>query len=67
MIGIALHNPCTCASISCSKERCKTSVSLQVSFYHIGWTDSQLSGQNHEMHRDLLGRECAWAFFISTE
>ena len=37
-------------------------MSLQVSFYNIGWTDSQLSGQNHEMHRKQLGRDCAGAF-----
>ena len=37
-------------------------MSLQVSFYNIGWTDSQLSGQNHEMHRKQLGRDCARAF-----
>ena len=28
----------------------KPPVSLQVGFYNIGWTDTQLSGQNHEMH-----------------
>ena len=64
MIGIALHNPCTCASISCSKECCKTSVSLQD---RIAWTDSQLSSENHKMHRNLLGRDCAWALFYHTE
>ena len=40
----------------------KPPVSLQVGFYNIGWTDSQLSGQNHEMHRKQLGRDCARAF-----
>ena len=40
----------------------KALVSLQVGFYNIGWTDSQLSGQNHEMHRKQLGRDCARAF-----
>ena len=28
----------------------KPPVSLQVGFYNIGWTDTQLSGQYHEMH-----------------
>ena len=37
-------------------------MSLQVGFYNIGWTDSQLSGQDHEMHRKQLGRDCARAF-----
>ena len=37
-------------------------MSLQVGLYNIGWTDSQLSGQNHEMHRKQLGRDCAEAF-----
>jgi hypothetical protein len=37
-------------------------VSLQVGFYNIEWTDTQLSGQNHEMHREQLGRDCARAF-----
>ena len=40
----------------------KPPVSLQVGFYNIGWTDTQLSGQNHEMHRKQLGRDCARAF-----
>ena len=31
-------------------------------FYNIGWTDSQLSCQNHEMHRKQLRRDCAGAF-----
>ena len=35
---------------------------MQVGFYNIGWTDTQLSGQNHEMHRKQLGRDCARAF-----
>ena len=37
-------------------------MSLQVGFYNIGWTDTQLSGQNREMHRKQLGRDCARAF-----
>ena len=37
-------------------------MSLQVGFYNIEWTESQLSGQNHEMHRRQLGRDCAQAF-----
>ena len=40
----------------------KPPVSVQVGFYNIGWTDTQLSGQNHEMHRKQLGRDCARAF-----
>ena len=32
----------------------KPPVSVQVGFYNIGWTDTQLSGQNHEMHRKQL-------------
>ena len=40
----------------------KPPVSVQVGFYNIGWTDTQLSGQNHEMHRKQLGRDCAQAF-----
>ena len=35
---------------------------MQVGFYNIGWTDTQLSGQKHEMHRKQLGRDCARAF-----
>ena len=35
---------------------------MQVGFYNIQWTDSQLSGQDHEMHRKQLGRDCAQAF-----
>ena len=37
-------------------------MSLQVGFYNIGWTDTQLSGQNHQMHVKQLGRDCAGAF-----
>ena len=37
-------------------------ISLQVGFYNIGWTDTELSGQNHKMHRQQLGRDCARAF-----
>ena len=40
----------------------KPPVSVQVGFYNIEWTESQLSGQNHEMHVKQLGRDCAGAF-----
>ena len=43
----------------------KPPVSVQVGFYNIGWTDTQLSGQNHEMHRKQLGRDCARAFELN--
>ena len=31
----------------------KPPVRLQIGFYNIGWTDSQLFGENHQMHRKL--------------
>ena len=40
-------------------------VSLQVGFYNIGWTDAHLSGENNEMHRERLGKECAQAFDLN--
>ena len=40
----------------------KSPVSLQVGFYNIEWTESQLSGHDHETHRKQLGRDCAQAF-----
>ena len=40
-------------------------MSLQVGFYNIGWNDSLLSGQDHEMHRKQLGRDCARAFELN--
>ena len=43
----------------------KPPVSMQVGFYNIGWTDTQLSGQDHEMHRMQLGRECARALELN--
>ena len=53
----------TCVSSRTGKRSvAKPPVSLQVGFYNIGWTDTQLSGQNHEMHRKQLGRDCARAF-----
>ena len=39
----------------------KSPVSLQVGFYNIEWTESQLSGHDHETHRKQLGRDCAQA------
>ena len=38
---------------------------MQVGFYNIGWTDTQLSGQDHEMHRMQLGTECARALELN--
>ena len=50
----------TCVSSRTGKRSvAEPPVSLQVGFYNIGWTDTQLSGQNHEMHRKQLGRDCA--------
>ena len=37
----------------------KPPVGLQVGSYNIGWSDTQLSGENHEMHWKQLGRDCA--------
>ena len=55
-----------CVSSQTSKRSVsKPPVSVQVGFYNIGWTDTQLSGQNHEMHRKQLGRDCARAFEIN--
>ena len=50
------------AAVAAARSVAKPLVSLQVGLYNIGWTDSQLSGQNHEMHRKQLGRDCARAF-----
>ena len=50
------------AAVAAARSVAKPPVSLQVGLYNIGWTDSQLSGQNHEMHRKQLGRDCAGAF-----
>ena len=50
------------AAVAAARSVAKPPVSLQVGLYNIGWTDSQLSGQNHEMHRKQLGRDCAEAF-----
>ena len=40
----------------------ETPVSMQIGYYNIAWTDAQLSGRNHEWHREQLGRDCARAF-----
>ena len=40
----------------------KPPLSLQVGYYNIGWTDTEISGPLHEMHRKQLGRDCARAF-----
>ncbi len=57
----------TSVSTSTSGQKCKRKaaqppVSVQVGFYNIGWTGTQLSGHNHDMHREQLGRDCAQAF-----
>ena len=54
------------AAVAAARSVAKPPVSLQVGLYNIGWTDSQLSGQNHEMHRKQLGRDCAGAFEFTT-
>ena len=39
------------AAVAAARSVAKPLVSLQVCFYNIGWTDSQLFGENHQMHR----------------
>ena len=35
---------------------------MQIAYYNIGLTDTQLSGEDREMYREQLGRDCALAF-----
>ena len=35
---------------------------MQIAYYNIGLTNTQLSGEDHEMYREQLGRDCALAF-----
>ena len=39
-------------------------ISVQIGYYNIGWSDSQLSGANREMYRNQLGKDCARALEI---
>ena len=40
----------------------KTPVSMQIAYYNIGLTNTQLSGGDPEIYREKLGKDCALAF-----